>query len=507
MPEGETLENFARTGATLAIHLSIGNLDKVIADLTPAYGADCPVAVVYRASWPDERIIRATLSTLKDALDESISRTALIMVGPRWRVKGSTKAVCIQRPMIAVTARKARTARGQAGATVMTNPPGLLISAPSSGTGKTTVMLGLLRALAEDGLTVQPFKSGPDYIDPAFTGRRRGGPRSIWTAGRWAIPCWARFRRRQRARISWWPKGRWACSTASPSPESRATGPAPRRHLRMGWPVVLVLDVGGQAQSAAATALGFRMYNPDLPFAGVILNRCASPRHERLTRLGMERAGLPVLGVLPRRGDLTLPERHLGLIQAVEHPDLETAIAGYAAFLREHVDLEAIKRAASSGPDGPSSAALPRPPAQRIALARDAAFSFTYPHLLEGWRRAGAEILPFSPLANEAPAADADLVWLPGGYPELHAGTLAAADTFLAGLRKHADTRPVHGECGGYMALGEVLIDKDGTPHQMAGLLGLKTSYEKRKFNLGYRRAELLAPMPGLAAGTCAAGA
>ena len=170
------------------------------------------------------------------------------------------------------------------------------------------------------------------------------------------------------------------------------------------------------------------------------------------------------------------------------------------------MDLEAIKAAASSGPKGPSSAALPRPPAQRIALAQDAAFSFTYPHLLEGWRAAGAEVLPFSPLANEAPAADADLVWLPGGYPELHAGTLAAADTFLSGLRKHADTKPVHGECGGYMALGEGLIDKDGTRHRMAGLLGLVTSYEKRKFNLGYRRAELLSPMPGLAAGTALRG-
>lgn len=265
---------------------------------------------------------------------------------------------------------------------------------------------------------------------------------------------------------------------------------------RMGWPVVLVLDVGGQAQSAAATALGFRSYMPDLPFAGVILNRVASARHERLTRLGMDRAGLPVLGVLPRRGDLTLPERHLGLIQAVEHPDLDTAIAGYADFLREHVDLDAI-RAAAQGRALPAGGSLPPPPAQRIALARDAAFSFTYPHLLEGWRAAGAEIVPFSPLADEAPDPAADLVWLPGGYPELHAGRLAAAQTFLSGLRRHAETRPVHGECGGYMVLGEALIDKAGTRHPMADLLGLVTSYEQRKFHLGYRRAVLDASMPG----------
>ena len=133
---------------------------------------------------------------------------------------------------------------------------------------------------------------------------------------------------------------------------------------RMGWPVVLVIDVGGQAQSAAATALGFKAYDPELPFAGVILNRVASPRHERLTRLGMERAGIKVLGSLPRRGDLALPERHLGLIQAVEHPDLEAAIAGYANFLRDHVDLDAIKAAALSG-SAPTPQALPtRPPSE-----------------------------------------------------------------------------------------------------------------------------------------------
>ncbi|MEM7319492.1 MAG: cobyrinic acid a,c-diamide synthase, partial [Pseudomonadota bacterium] len=181
-------------------------------------------------------------------------------------------------------------------------------------------------------------------------------------------------------------------------------------------------------------------------------------------------------------------------------PDLEAAIAGYAEFLRANVDLAAIRAAAASH-HAPDTGTLPPPPAQRIALARDAAFSFTYPHLLEGWRAAGAEILPFSPLADQAPDPGADLVWLPGGYPELHAGALAAAGTFLDGLRRHAETRPVHGECGGYMALGEALIDKDGTRHQMAGLLGLVTSYEKRKFHLGYRKAQLVLPMPGFDAG------
>ncbi|KAA0912195.1 cobyrinate a,c-diamide synthase [Aquicoccus porphyridii] len=383
---------------------------------------------------------------------------------------------------------------------------GLLISAPSSGTGKTTVMLGLLRALSEDGLTVQPFKSGPDYIDPAFHHAACGRP--SFNLDGWAMGpnLWQAITARAKGADLCVAEGSMGLFDGVATRGQQGFGSSAETAQAMGWPVVLVLDVGGQAQSAAATALGFRTYLPDLPFAGVILNRVASPRHERLVRLGMERAGLPVLGVLPRRGDLTLPERHLGLIQAVEHPDLAAAIADYASFLREHVDLQAIRAAARgvSLPDRPP--ALPHPPAQRIAIARDAAFSFTYPHLLEGWQAAGAEILPFSPLSDEAPNPSADLVWLPGGYPELYAGQLAAAEAFRKGLRTHAETRPVHGECGGYMAMGEALIDKSGTRHRMAGLLGLVTSYETRKFHLGYRRAVLHAPLPGFAPGAALRG-
>jgi cobyrinic acid a,c-diamide synthase len=387
----------------------------------------------------------------------------------------------------------------------MTNPPGILISAPSSGTGKTTVMLGLLRALSEDGLTVQPFKSGPDYIDPAF--HRAAAGRPSFNLDSWAMDSSlisAISAEASGADIVV-AEGSMGLFDGVATQGETGHGTSAQTAKRMGWPVILVIDVGGQAQSAAATALGFKSYDPDLPFAGVILNRVASPRHERLTRLGMERAGVKVLGSLPRRGDLALPERHLGLIQAVEHPDLEAAITNYAAFLRENVDLEAIKAAATSGIT-PASGSLPKPPAQRIALAQDAAFSFTYPHQLEGWRRSGAEILPFSPLANEGPDQSADLVWLPGGYPELHGGTLAAAETFRATLRNHAETKPVHGECGGYMALGEALIDKQGHRHQMAGLLRVVTSYEKRKFHLGYRKATLNLPVLGFNAGTALRG-
>lgn len=387
----------------------------------------------------------------------------------------------------------------------MSDIPGLMISAPASGTGKTTVMLGLLRALRDSGLAVQPYKSGPDYIDPAFHHAAAG--RASYNLDTWAMDegLLAAISARMTGADIAVAEGSMGLYDGVATQGRTGFGSSAETAAHMGWPVVLVVDVGGQAQSAAATALGFQHYMPDLPFAGVILNRVASPRHERLTRLGMERAGLTVLGALPRRGDLALPERHLGLIQAVEHPDLEAAIAGYAAFLTEHVNVGDV-RAAAQGRAAPTGGALPRPPAQRIALARDAAFSFTYPHLLAGWRAAGAEILPFSPLADEAPDPSADLVWLPGGYPELHAGTLAAATAYQAGLRAHAATKPVHGECGGYMALGAGLIDKDGERHQMAGLLGLVTSYEKRKFHLGYRRAVLEADMPGFAPGAALRG-
>ncbi|MDO5704178.1 MAG: cobyrinate a,c-diamide synthase [Paracoccus sp. (in: a-proteobacteria)] len=382
--------------------------------------------------------------------------------------------------------------------------PGLMISAPASGTGKTTVMLGLLRALADDGLTVQPFKSGPDYIDPAF--HRAACGRDSFNLDTWAMdgPLLGAIAAQAAGADVIIAEGSMGLYDGVARAGQAGRGSSAELAALMGWPVVLVIDVSGQAQSAAATAMGFAAYGRGLPFAGVILNRVASPRHERLTRLGMEVAGLPVLGALPRRGDLTLPERHLGLVQAVEHPDLDAAITGYAAFLREHVDLATIRDAARAVAP-PAAGSLPHPPAQRIAMAQDAAFSFAYPHVLTGWRAAGAEIIPFSPLADEPPP-DADLVWLPGGYPELHAGKLAAADRFRAGLAFHAQSRPVHGECGGYMALGQGLIDASGTRHRMAGLLGLVTCYEKRRMHLGYRRAGLIAPMPGQVTGAQLAG-
>ena len=370
----------------------------------------------------------------------------------------------------------------------MSNARGFLISAPSSGTGKTTVTLGLLRAFRDRGNAVQPYKSGPDYIDPAF--HRFASGRASFNLDTWAMDAGVLQGVIETSADADMviAEGSMGLFDGVLSQGALGFGSSAETAKYFGWPVIIVIDVSGQAQSAAAAALGFKLYDSSLPIAGVILNRVASPRHERYVRQGMEDAGLKVFGSLPRRGDLALPERHLGLIQAVEHPDLETAIADYANFVTDHLDLDAIEKAAAQTVAPTANAQLIDPPAQRIALAQDEAFSFTYPHILKGWREKGAEVLPFSPLANQAPDPTADLVWLPGGYPELHGGKIAGADVFLNALRKHAQTRPVHGECGGYMVLGDTLIDKEGTHHKMAGLLGLVTSFEKRKFHLGYRQ-------------------
>ena len=388
--------------------------------------------------------------------------------------------------------------------------PGLMIAAPSSGAGKTTLTLGLLRALAQDGLAVQPFKNGPDYIDPAF--HRAATGRASFNLDSWAMTGGLIDRLAAQAAGADLALAEASMGLFDGVAGTGALGIGASADVarRLGWPVVLVLDASGQAQSAAATALGFARFDPQVRVAGVVFNKVASPRHERLLRDGMARVGLPVLGALPRRADLALPERHLGLVQALEHPDLAGTLDRLADFVRKHVDLAALVALAEAAPmaNGRAAAppALPPPPAQRLAVAQDEAFSFLYPHLLQGWQAAGAQILPFSPLADEAPADEADMVWLPGGYPELHAGRLAAATRFLAGLHHHAQTRPVHGECGGYMVLGQGLVDKAGARHAMAGLLGLETSHAQRRLHLGYRAARLLAPVGAMAAGTALRG-
>ncbi len=372
---------------------------------------------------------------------------------------------------------------------------GLLISAPRSGAGKTTVTLGLLKALARRGVKVRSAKAGPDYIDPAFHAAATGA--SSINLDSWAMPpaqIDALVMDAAREADIMVIEGAMGLFDGVPGVAGRS-GAAGDLAARLKLPVLLVLDVAAQAQSAAAVVRGFAGHDPDVNIAGVVLNRVGSARHTRMITEAIGKLGVPVLGAIPRDATLALPERHLGLVQAGEHGDLATRLGRLADIAETDLDLDAIMALATplDRPAGGGAPMLP-PPGQCIALAQDAAFSFIYPHLLDGWRRAGTEIVSFSPLADQPPPEHCDVCWLPGGYPELHAGVLASATAFRDGLKKFAATRPVHGECGGHMVLGEGLEDADGVRHAMTGLLGHATSFLKRKLHLGYREAKLLAP-------------
>lgn len=371
-------------------------------------------------------------------------------------------------------------------------PRGLIIAAPRSGAGKTTVTLGLLRALKRRGLGVQPFKCGPDYIDPAFHGVAAGRP--SFNLDTWAMRpglIGALVAASGGSAELCLAEGVMGLFDGAAEQGQCGNGSTADLAALTGWPVVLVLDVAAQAETAAAVALGCKVYRDDVTIAGVILNQVAGERHAQLVQQAMARCGIPVLGALQRGADIALPERHLGLVQAQEMGGLEMRLDRMADALEAAVNLDEVIAAAQPAriESGATSAAL-RPPGQRIALAQDRAFSFVYPHMVAGWRQSGAEITTFSPLADEAPDAACDAVWLPGGYPELNAPALANATTFKAALRACAERGvSIHGECGGYMVLGAALETADGYRHEMAGLLGLETSFAKRRLHLGYRRA------------------
>lgn len=375
---------------------------------------------------------------------------------------------------------------------------GFLIASLRSGAGKTTVSLGLMRALVRRGLRVAPVKCGPDYIDPAFHAAAAGRPGVNLDS--WAMTptqvIGLATRQADDADVLV-AEGLMGLFDGV-GHETGRTGSSADIAVDLGLKVLLVLDVTGQSTSVAAVALGAKLLDPRLTIVGVVLNRVGSERHRRLCTEAIEALGLPVLGALPRETTVELPERHLGLVQAEETGDLHHRLDALADFVERGLDIDRMLALCGDvALPAMVGASVPlQPPGQRIALARDAAFSFVYPHHLAAWRAAGAEIVPFSPLADEAPQADADVCWLPGGYPELHAGALAASGRFLNGLRAFAAEKPVHGECGGYMVLGAGLVDADGTRHAMAGLLGLETSYAKRRLHLGYRRARLVAALP-----------
>jgi cobyrinic acid a,c-diamide synthase len=369
---------------------------------------------------------------------------------------------------------------------------GLLIAAPSSGSGKTTITLGLLRALGNRGVAIAPGKAGPDYIDPAF--HAAASTTACLNFDPWAMrpelisANAALHRFGDRILVIEAMMGLFDGA-------ADGKGTAADLAAQLGLSVVLVVDASRMSQSVAALVSGFAGFRADVRIAGVILNKVGSERHETMLRQALEAIRMPVVAVVRKTKTLSLPERHLGLVQAGEHAALEAFIEHAAQAVSDECNFEFLLRIARQGLTRPSAANIDRLPplGRRIAVARDNAFAFSYEHMLLGWRRRGAAISFFSPLADEAPAADADAIYLPGGYPELHAGVLAGAQNFRRALIGAAERGVrIYGECGGYMVLGEGLVDGEGRRHEMLGLLPVVTSYEKRKRHLGYRRVSPL---------------
>jgi cobyrinic acid a,c-diamide synthase len=354
--------------------------------------------------------------------------------------------------------------------------PALFISGPSSGAGKTSVTAAIARSAARRGRRVRVFKTGPDFLDPGILAGASGTPAyqlDLFMGG--FEHCRALLAAAAHEADLILVEGVMGLFDGDPSSADLAA--------TFGLPLVCVIDASAMAQTFAALATGLANYRPGLRHCGVIANRIGSPAHGRMLGQGLPN-DLPLIAALPRDPALSLPERHLGLVQALELPGLDAQLEAWAdawdAALRPGFDFKPVAF------DDITEPPLPRLLAgRRIAIARDAAFSFLYPANLDLLQALGAELCFFSPLAHEAlPPADA--LWLPGGYPELHAERLTAHPTLRAELAAHlAAARPLLAECGGMLALLDTLTDANGTTHRMAGLMPGQARMQPRLAALG----------------------
>lgn len=363
--------------------------------------------------------------------------------------------------------------------------PRVLIAGTHSGCGKTSVSLGLLRALARRGMHPQPFKVGPDFIDPLLLAAAAGRP--CRNLDSWMLPhptvveLLARGADGSQAALI---EGMMGLYDGRAGDEGSTAEVA----RLLGVPVILVIDVGGASRSAAATALGFAAFDPQLNIAGVIANRAGGARHVETLRAALAPSGIPLLGALPWDDRLRIPERHLGL--AADLPASQDAIEALADAVAAHVDVDAVMRIARTAPPvvvrGPLAfPAMPAPASARIGLARDKAFSFYYQDGLEMLEAAGARLVPFSPLHDRA-LPEVDGLYLGGGFPEIHARDLAEnAPMRRAVAAAVAGGMPVYAECGGMLYLAEELID--GTRRtEMVGVLPATARMHGRPTALSY---------------------
>jgi cobyrinic acid a,c-diamide synthase len=390
----------------------------------------------------------------------------------------------------------------------MVSVPAVVIAAPSSGSGKTTVATGLMGALRRAGHRVAPFKVGPDFIDPGYHGLAAGRP------GRNLDPVLV-----GEPLIG--PLYRHGCHGADiavvegvmglfdgridPNAEGPARGSTAQVAQLLGAPVVLVVDARGQSHSIAALLHGFSTFDTATRLAGVILNRVGSPRHEQVLRQACEMAGIAVLGSVPRVAELAVPSRHLGLITAVEHGvHARAAVDAMTDLIATHVDIAAVAALAGSAVNAdawsPAVGAHP-PPAVRpmVAVAAGKAFSFCYAEQTEVLAAAGADIAEFDPLTDALPAGTAALM-LPGGFPEQYPAELSANTTLRSQIRELASRAPVYAECAG---LTYLMSDLDG--HPMCEVLSGSARFTDR-LTLGYRDAVAMADSTSYATGERAVG-
>ncbi len=384
--------------------------------------------------------------------------------------------------------------------------PAFVLAGTRSGVGKTTIATGIMGALARRGLRVQPFKCGPDYIDPSYHLMACGVPsRNLDT---WLLPhdtALELFGRAAQSSDVAVVEGVMGLYDGHANLTEQGSTAEVAKLLCA--PVVLIASAARVARSVAAEVLGFQKFDPSVNIAGVILNGVGSPRHLEFCKPPIEDAtGLPVLGYMPRRDDLRVPERHLGLIPTVEGVVVEEWFDKLTAQVEETIDLDRLLEVAQQANTHtvvPSAfPAEPQPTIARIAVAQDKAFNFYYQDSLDLLKAWGAELVLFSPLVDDALPDGVGGVYIGGGFPELFARELAANKGMKQSIRDaHADGRRIYAECGGLMYLGETLTDFDGEAHPMVGLITAKSSMSKGRLTLGYREVEALADGSLLAKG------
>jgi cobyrinic acid a,c-diamide synthase len=360
-----------------------------------------------------------------------------------------------------------------------------LISAPYSSAGKTTVTLGLLRALRRKGHTVQPFKCGPDFIDPIHH-RTAAGRESI-NLDRYMMSdehirnLYANWSANVEASIT---EGVMGLFDGAVKSEGSTADLA--KLLRL--PVILVLDARAMAYTAAPILFGLRYFDPGLHVAGVIFNFVDAEGHYQLLREAAADAGVAALGYLPENPDLHIPSRHLGLDTA----EVEAVIEAAADHIEKYLDVDQLLSETRRSIEVPSAKSPVRPQGPlTILIAKDAAFQFTYPENIRRLDELGV-VNYFSPLKDIGLPAKPDLIYLPGGYPELYLPELSANTPLLHALRSYAaEGGKILAECGGMMYLGQSITDPSGKPYDMAGVIEIRTTMEDEGFSLGYRTISL----------------